>query len=307
MIYVVGHKNPDTDSIVSALVFSSYLNKKKIKCQPCFIGKINRETSFVLSLINEEKISQIKKAGLKDKFYLVDHNSLEQSVPNLKKENVLGVLDHHKMSGFSTDEPIFYRSEVVGSTASLVFKLFQESGFELSKKQAFLLLAGLVSDTLKMTSPTTTLEDKRIAGILEKKSGFKINDLAQKMFKSKSDISGMKVKDIVLADFKEFTFPKGKVGFGVYETVSSDSLDGIKERIIKELTLIKKEKELDYGFFGLIDIIKKQCFLYLVSENEKKISQEIFKGKYQEPEIYLMPGIVSRKKQIMPLLSKKLS
>jgi manganese-dependent inorganic pyrophosphatase len=307
MIYVIGHRNPDTDSVVSALVFSSYLKKKKIKNFPAVLDRINKESCFVLNLIKQEKPLILEKANQKDYFYLVDHASFEQSIPGLEKDKILGILDHHKLSGLVTDEPVFYRSEVLGSTASLVFKVFQEAGFKVNKKEAGLLLSGIVSDTLNLTSPTATLYDKKTALFLEKISGLEIKKLAQGMFQAKSDISGMKTKEIVQADYKEFSFAKAKIGFGVYETVASSSLDSIKEDVFKEIEKIRKENSLDYVFFGLIDIIKKQCFLYLSSFKEKDLAEKTFKGSYQEDKIYLIPGIVSRKKQIIPLLSKKLS
>ena len=225
----------------------------------------------------------------------------------LKESSIRGVLDHHKMSGISTDGPIFYRSEPLGSTSTLVYKIFSESKIGLTKNQASLLLCGIISDTLKFTSPTTTKEDEMTARNLEKTSGIKIESLAQKMFKIKSDISGMKTRDIILGDFKDFRFKKSKIGIGVHETTDFSTIEKIKEKIFKEMEKIKKEKRMDLIFFIVVDILNKMGFFYLVTPAEKKIAEKAFKGKYIENDVMVVPGMISRKKQIVPPLSRILN
>ncbi len=303
MIYVVGHKSPDTDSVASAIVLSDYLNKKGLKSKPAINGKLNNESKFVLSLAKREKPQEITKASNK-KFFLVDHGSLDQSVDGLEEEAIIGVLDHHKMSGIATDRPIFYRSEPVGSTASLVFILFSEAGIELNKSQKILLLSAIISDTLKFTSPTTTKEDEKIARFLAKETGLRLSDLAKKMFQAKSDISGMRAKDILMKDFKEFKLGKIDIGVGVHETVLTAPVQDMKKEIFEEIDKMKKSKDLI--FFAVIDILKKESLLYLSSEKEKKVAQKVFKGKISKDNIMILPGVVSRKKQIIPPLSEAL-
>ncbi len=305
-VHVVGHKNPDTDSVVSAIVFSDYLKKKKISATPVAAGKLNKETSFVLSFLKEKNPTILLSAGDK-KIFMVDHGNLEESVKGLKNSSIYGVLDHHKMSGITTDNPIFYRSEPLGSTSTLVYKMFSESKIKLTQKQASLLLCGVVSDTLNFNSSTTTKEDKIVSQRLAKLSKLKINDLAEKMFKAKSDISGMKSKDIILSDYKEYVFSKAKIGFGVYETVDFSLINEIKKKLIKELKKIKKEKKLDLIFFVSVDILNKNSFFYIESWKEKEIIQKCFKGKLKEEGIIKIKGMVSRKKEMIPPLSKKLN
>ncbi len=306
IIYVVGHKSPDTDSMVSAMVFSDYLKKKKIKAVPAVAGKLNKESNFILSFLKEKKPCLVSSAGNKT-FFLVDHGNLKESPENLKPSSLYGVLDHHKMSGISTDTSIFYRSEPLGSTATLVYKMFNEAEIKLTKKQASLLLCGIVSDTLKFNSSTTTKEDEIIARDLEKTSELKINDLSKKMFKAKSDISGMKARDIILDDYKEYDFPKAKIGFGVHETTDFSTVNEIKEELIKEMERIKKEKKLDLIFFAGVDILNKNAFFYLNSFKEEEIIKKCFKGKIKEKGIMMVSGMVSRKKEMLPSLSKILS
>jgi len=307
MVTVIGHKSPDTDSVVSAIVCSSYLKKKRINAIPAVVGKVNKETDLVLERMKEKKPLSLKKARKNDKFYLVDHNGLEQSLSGIKKENILGFIDHHQLAGTRTSQPIFCRCQPVGSTSTIIFEMFKESGFRLTKKESGLLLGGIISDTLKFTSPTTTGKDKKIARLLAKEGGIKIGELAQEMFRAKSDISGMSPKEIIMGDYKEYDFLKAKIGVGVYETISISAINEIKEKIFKEIGQIKKERNIDLIFFAVISILKKECFLYLDSPQELKIIQKAFKGKYIKKGIIKIAGITSRKKQIIPPLYKILN
>ncbi len=307
MIIVIGHKSPDTDSVVSAIVYSSYLKKMRINAVPAVAGKINRETSLILKKMKERKPLSLKKAKKNDEFYLVDHNGLEQSLSGVKEENILGFVDHHQLAGTRTSQPIFCRCQPVGSTSTIIFEMFRESGFRLTRKESGLLLCGIISDTLKLTSSTTTKKDEKIARLLAKETGIKTGDLAQEMFRAKSDISGMNPKEIVIKDYKEYNFLKAKIGVGVYETTSVSAIGEIKEKIFKEISQIKKEKNIDLMFFAVIDIFKKECFLYLDSSEELKIAQQAFKDKYAKKGIIKINGITSRKKQIIPPLSKILN
>ncbi len=306
LTYVIGHKNPDTDSVVSAIVLSDYLKSKKVKAVACVGGNLNKESKFVLSLAKERYPRKISSASKKT-FFLVDHGNLEESIEGMKADSICGVLDHHKMSGISTDMPIFYRCEPVGSTSTLIYKLFEESNIKLNKKQATLLLCAIISDTLKFNSSTTTKEDETIARKLSKLSGLKISELAEKMFKEKSDLSGMKPKEIILNDYKEYVFLKGKIGVGNHETTDISATEEIKEKLLNEMSKIKKEKKVDYLFFTVIDIINKDCYFYLESLKEKELIKKLFKGSTLEEKIIKVRGIVSRKKEIVPPLSKALN
>ncbi len=305
MIYISGHKNPDTDTIVSSLVITDYFEKMGQKAKPVRLGKINKETEFVLKQIKIKSPALVKSLAKKQVF-LVDHNEFGQAGDGIEQAEILGVLDHHKLKGdIKTEMPIYFRVEPIGSTASLIFKLFEEKGFALNKKQAFLLLCGIISDTLKLTSPTTTKEDIKIAKILAGISKQKINDLASGMFKAKSDISGMNLKELLVYDYKDFKEKEKNFGIGVCETTMPNSILENKEKILKLLVEIKKEKKKDLLFFGVIDILKKQCHLFIVGEEEKIVVEKAFKIKEKNNLIFL-PGVVSRKKQIAPVIIKAL-
>ena len=304
MLYITGHKNPDTDSIVSAIVMKDYFKRLGQKAEAVRVGKINKETEFVLGRI-KIKPPILFKGLAKKTVFLVDHNTLEESCLGVEAAKIVGVLDHHKLGGIKSDKPIYFRIEPVGSTSTLIFKLFSEKNFSLDKKQAFLLLCGILSDTLKFTSPTTTKEDIKIAENLAKICGQKINSLAQDLFSAKSDISGLKIKDIVFGDYKDFKKGSVKFGIGVCETLKPDVILEKKEEILKILNGGKQKRRLDLIFFGIVDIIKKQTYFLLCSNKEIFVAQNAFRKK-EKKNLILLEGVVSRKSQILPAISNVL-
>ena len=299
--FVIGHKNPDTDSVVSAIVFSKYLGNGAV---PAIAGELNRETKFVLDFLKEKKPEVLKKAPVNSKFYLVDHGGLEQSITGINPEDILGVVDHHQMFGLTTVEPLFYRAEAIGSTATLLAKMFKEKGKKIDKKNAGLLLSGIISDTLNLTSKTATIEDKKVAKELAKISGINTKELAQKMFEAKSDISGMSIKDIVLSDYKEYKHLGKNIGIGVFETVLTTPFKGKDDKILEVLINIKQETKSDFVFFGLVDILKKETLFYLLSDKEAGVCKKAFGVSGNR--VVLLKGITSRKKQLVPYIFKSI-
>jgi len=311
-IILIGHKNPDTDSVVAPLVFAEFLKKVKehiigfrdFKIRVGRGGEVNKETEFVLDHFKQKRPPLIKSLRNKEVF-LVDHGDYAQAVDGIREANILGVLDHHKLGGIKTDSPIFCRAEPLGSSSSLVAKMFYENNIPLSRKSAGLLLAGLVSDTLNLTSPTTTKQDKNIASDLAKISGENRNKLAEKMFEAKSDIAGISPKELVSKDYKEFKEGKTKFGLGVWETTSPNKVKNLKEKIFPALEKLKKQRKLDLAFFALIDIVKKNSLLFVLGEKERIIAEKAFKKKEKQRFVFL-PGVVSRKKQMIPEILKQL-
>ncbi len=297
---IIGHINPDLDSIVSSVVLSEFLNKTtKEKYEAKSAGKLNKETNFILNYFKCKKPQIIK--DLKNKtIFLVDHGEYEQSAPGASDAKIMGVLDHHKMGGLKTSSPIFYRSEPVGSTCTIIAKIFIENNINLNKKQAGLLLSGIISDTLNFTSPTSVLEDKKMAKILEKISKENSKELAEKILEIKSDISGISIEELIERDYKEFKAGKTKFAIGVFETLNPKKID--PEKVLSSLNKVKKEKKIDLLFFALIDIIKKDTQLFLAGKEEKEVAEKSFLKKASETSL-LLKGFSSRKKQILPPLT----
>ena len=211
----------------------------------------------------------------------------------------------HKLS-IVTEKPIFCRMEPIGSTSSLVAKMFFERGAEISEACAKLLLAGILSDTLNLTSPTTTQEDKELAEKLNNIAKLNIEEFVGEMFDAKSNLEGISLQDIITLDYKTFEMGKYNVGIGTWETTNPQSVNVKKQQILQALVEKKNTDKVDHMFFMVVDIIKGNCQLYIISEAEKVLAEKVFGGIVEE-EIMFLPGVVSRKKQIVLPLAEELS
>jgi len=300
MITVIGHKNPDTDSVISALVFAENLKKEGKDARAGIAGDINKETEFVLDFFSQEK-PDVVSGEEEGELFLVDHNDLKQSVA--KRENIVGVLDHHLLAGISTDKTIFFRVEPIGSTASLIYKLMKEKSLVPDKKTAGLLLCAIISDTLNLTSPTTTNEDTDYHQELSTIAEIDPQEMATKMFEAKSDFSGKDIKEVISGDMKEYDFSGKKIGVGVAETTSLSYFDNNKEKLLSGIKEVKEENNFEHFFFGAVDILKKETRLYFASKEEKEVGEKIFEGAGGD-DFMTLAGITSRKKEIAPVLSK---
>ncbi len=300
MIIVIGHKNPDTDSVISAKILALLFKKEGKDVVARVAGEVNRETEFVFSYFKED-IPPLISEGEKGQFFLVDHNELAQSVA--KKEDVCGVLDHHLLAGMKTDKTIFFRVEEVGSTCTLVYKMMKEKGIDCDDKEAGLLLAGILSDTLNLNSPTTTTEDVDSCYELSEISKVEPNEFTEKMFEAKSDLSGKSIDEIVYGDLKEYEFGGKKIVVGVAETTSLLYFIENKKEITEFLKKTKKEKGMDALFFGAVDIVKKNTLFFPAEDDEREVIKKVFRGKEKE-EYFLLENVSSRKQEIAPPLSK---
>lgn len=303
---VIGHKNPDTDSIVSSIVAADYLkNVTKQEAVPNRAGNLNNETKFVLTKFKIAVPSLFRGVKGKDRVTLVDHNETSQIAENLSFSQVERIIDHHKVQ-VATETPISCRMEPIGSTSSLLFKMYQEAGKKISPTNAKLMLAGVLSDTLNLTSPTTTEEDKKIVKELNKIAKLNISEFVKEMFAAKSSLKGISIKDIISLDYKIFEMGKNRVGIGTWETTNPEVVNEKKEEIVKALGEKKQSEKLDYIFFMVVDIIKQNCFMYIITEKEKALAEKVFKGKVAN-DLMILSGVVSRKKQIVPPLTEELS
>ncbi len=292
MKYVIGHKNPDTDSIVSAIAYSFYLEKKGIETSPGKQGEINAETRYVLETFGVKE-PQLITYSESDQYYLVDHNSREESIDGLKDEQILGVVDHHKIA-LNTKIPIYYHAEPIGSTSTIIAKMFFRDGIEIPKHIAGILLAGILSDTVVFKSVTTTDEDVDIANKLAKIAGVEIEKFGIEMKKKLADVSNLSGDEIIKRDLKIFDTNGIKFAVGQVEQVDWEILNR-KEELLDAMGKVLKE---GYNFVALMitNIIEGDTKLLYVGDSE------VLKKAFGEPtnnEFYLK-GVMSRKKQIVP-------
>ncbi len=308
-IVAIGHKNPDTDSIISAMIVSHY-SRGIFGCdaEAKRAGEINNETKFILSLLPES--SGIKSPELatvvgEEKVILVDTTEPNQILEGINEKNLFAIIDHHNLGGMKSSKPIYARIEPLGCSCTVLFKILKEKGIDISKDAAYLMTSAIISDTLFLNSPTTTGDDKKALDELNKIAKLNLEEHSMEMFKAKSSLEGIKIEEIIVEDYKFFEMGKSKVGIGVWETVAPESIDEKKAEILEALKDKKNQDNLDYMFFGVVDILKKNTSLYLIGDDEEVLAKEIFKGELENNEMFLK-GIVSRKKQIVPALKEKL-
>ena len=201
---IFGHKNPDTDSITSSIVME-HLEKKlgnnEVKAYK--LGKVNKETEFVLNYFKVQEPETLENIEEKANVILVDHNAFTQSVNGIEKANILKVIDHHPVSGsFETPGPIYFRTEPVGCTQTILYKLYKQNNVEIEKQIAGLMVSAIISDTLLFKSPTCTEEDKKIAQELAKIAEIDVEKYGMDMLKAGTDLSSFTADEIINIDSK---------------------------------------------------------------------------------------------------------
>ncbi len=294
MDYIIGHKNPDTDSIMSVIVLADFFKKMGKTLIPGRIGEVNDESKWALEKFSLE-IPKKVEYNENDKYFLVDHNAPEQTIDNLKEEQILGVIDHHKIS-IKTSIPIFYHAEPLGCTCSILYKMYKKEGFEISKEIAGAMLSAILSDTVIFKSPTTTEEDRKIAEELAKIAGIEdIEEFGLELKKQNMQISKLSDEEIITRDLKENTKDGYKFAIGQIEVIGDEILKR-KESLLKKMEEIAKERGYRFLILAITDIIKEGSYLFVVGDLE--VPEKAF-GKFENGMIWL-DGVMSRKKQITP-------
>lgn len=314
VLYVVGHKNPDTDSICSAIAFAYLWNewKKKgilaqmkmpeLEAVAVRQGEPNAETKFVLEKFGFS-VPELLTDGAGKKIALVDHSDVVQSVDNLSQAEIVAVVDHHKIGDVSTPNPICFVNLPVGCSATTLKFLYDNTGVEIPQNIAALMLSAILSDTVIFKSATTTPMDKAAGEVLAKIAG--ITDITKfgVEVKSKlSDVSGMAVRDIIMRDYKDYNMSGKKVGAGQIEVIDLSLIEGRKDEIYNELVKMKNEGGYHSIVFMLTDIMKEGTELFVVTD-EPALIEKAFGKKIEGRSIWL-EGVMSRKKQVIPPLEK---
>jgi manganese-dependent inorganic pyrophosphatase len=311
MIIVAGHLNPDTDNVAAALAMANLLKTQEKEASAYKKGNLNKETVLALKLTGlENQLNDLAElaAAEEQAYFFVDFNEESQAPVAPEKIKLLGLADHHKLGGkWQTDEPILFRVEPLGATSTLLCKMYQEKNISLPPDLAKLLLCGIISDTLKLTSPTTTDEDKIWAGILAKQTGIDIDELAFQLFEAKSDLSEFTPEEVAKLDYKEFDYSGKKVGIGVIETVDPSSAKKIEKELKAVMQKIKESDGLDFILLGVVDILNNETEMLLISEEAKDLIMKSFSDIMIRDENLVLKGVVSRKKQIVPALEKTLA
>lgn len=309
-IYITGHTTPDLDSVASAFEYAEFLKKSKRYNGSEIIavraGEPNRETEYAFKKFGVDMPKSLDEYTIEtsDAFILVDHNEESQRHEKVKSEQVIEIVDHHKINvNFSS--PVRIDVKPVGCTGTLIHELFNMYGINASRETKALMLCGILSDTVGLKSSTTTGNDSNVAHEIAKDLETDIEKLTFELFKSKSDISGMSPMQLAKKDFKVFDFAGIKVFINQIETVEPSKVLEMKDELIKVMDEVKAEENASQGYIIITDILKINSQAIYSNDLEKKIIEKAFITEGNNGIADIGPKM-SRKKDIAPAIEKAL-
>lgn len=247
--------------------------------------------------ISRRNLLGIKKRRL----ILVDHNEPSQAVDNIESAEILEIIDHHRLGSLETMMPVYFRNQPVGCTATIIYQMYQEQGVEIPKKIAGLMCAAIISDTLLFRSPTCTPADKAAAQALARTAGIDCQEFASKMFAAGSNLKSKSAEEIFYQDFKKFEQDGTTFGVAQITSMTEGELADAKEKLLAYMKTAFENQHLTMLFFMLTDILNESTELLCFGEGAEKLVREAF-GKSVENGSAILPGLVSRKKQLIPTL-----
>ncbi|EAC6939389.1 manganese-dependent inorganic pyrophosphatase, partial [Listeria monocytogenes] len=252
---VFGHKNPDTDTICSAISYAELKKAQGADIEAVRLGELNSETAFVLDYFQVTAPRLVQTvANEVSEVALVDHNERQQSVDDIDDVIVTAVVDHHRIANFETSDPLYYRAEPVGCTTTILLKMFRENEVEVSKTVAGLMLSAIISDTLLFQSPTCTEEDKVAAQKLAQIADVDIQSYGMEMLKAGADVSKKTVAELLL-DAKEFNMNDNKVEIAQINVVDVNDVLSRRAEVEALMTQNIVDKGLDLYLFVITNIL----------------------------------------------------
>ncbi len=303
-INVVGHSNPDTDSVTAAIALAALLNAQGQEAKACMqsnADNLNPESKMVLERFGLAVPEEITDAAGK-KVALVDFSDIAQGPANIQDAEVVTIVDHHKIGDVTTNNPILFRNEPVGCTGTVLNKMFKDAGITIPKDVAGGMLAAILSDTVNFKSPTCTEDDKAAVEDLKAVAGVEdTEELFMAMLKAKSSVDGVPAKDLLFRDYKDFDMKGSKVGVGQLELATLDQVAGIRADLLAAMKEVKAEGRHSV-LLMLTDVVKEGTDLVVVSDDPALI-EKAFDGKLEGTSMWV-DGMMSRKKQTVPNLQK---
>lgn len=300
--YIFGHKNPDTDSITSSLVMTNFERKLgNTTVVACRLGNVNKETEYVLNYLGIDAPELIEKVEDGANVILVDHNSAKESIENLDKVNILKVVDHHKIA-LETSYPLFYRAEAVGCTETIMYKLYKENNVEIDKTIATLMVSAIISDTLLLKSPTTTDDDRKAVKELAEIAGINPEVYGLEMLKAGTDLSSFSIDEILHLDAKKIDFKEVKSIVNQVNTADISEVMALKSDMEARMNEIINEENLDLFMLLITDIVNSNSQVIALGKSASLVEKAY--GVKLENNTALLKGVVSRKKQVVPVMTE---
>ena len=304
-VLIFGHKNPDTDTICSAMV-KEILNKKNgcEKSKAVRLGNVNKETQYVLNYLKLEAPELIEKVEEGQEVILVDHNEFNQSVEGIENAKILEVVDHHRISNFETSEPLYYTARPYGCTSTILFEEFKVSGIEIEKTEAILMASAIISDTLLLKSPTTTDHDRKALEELGKKAGINIEEYGLEMLKAGTDLDDFSAEELINLDAKNLDKDGTKFVIAQVNTVSIEDVLKRQNELEEAMKNAIAEKGLSLFVLAITDILNSNSEIIALGTKTDAV-EKAFDKKLENNRAFL-EGVVSRKKQLLPVIDKNI-
>ena len=300
--FIFGHKNPDTDSITSSLVMADFErqlgNNNVISCR---LGNINKETEYVLNYLGIEAPTLIEDLEDGSEIIIVDTSNPNELIPNLSNVKIKKIVDHHQVL-ISTSYPVFYRAEPVGCTETIMYKLYKEYSLEISPKIATLMLSAIISDTLLFKSPTCTDDDKNAVIELAKIADIDYEKYGMDMLKAGTDLSDYTAEQLINIDAKYTVMNENPLMIAQVNTVDIDDVLKNKEALEQAINNVISEKNLNLFVLAITDIVNSNSQIIALG-NRTDMVEKAFNVKLEDNTAFL-PGVVSRKKQMVPVLQE---
>ncbi|MCM3782726.1 manganese-dependent inorganic pyrophosphatase [Neobacillus mesonae] len=303
---IFGHKNPDTDTICSALAYADLKSKLGFEVEAVRLGEVNGETQYALDFFNVDAPRLVETvANETDSVILVDHNERQQSVSDIDQVRVTEVIDHHRIANFETSQPLYYRAEPVGCTATILNKLYKENNVKIEKPIAGLMLSAIISDSLLFKSPTCTEQDVAAAKELAEIAGVDASVYGLDMLKAGADLSKKSIPQLLTLDAKEFQMGSSRVEVAQVNTVDVNDVLVKQAELETAINQIVAEKSLDLFVFVITDILNNDSVALSIGPKadavERAYNVQLIDNKA------LLKGVVSRKSQIVPVLTEALA
>ena len=301
---VFGHKSPDTDSTGSPILWAWYLNEVKgIKAEAVLLGEPNTEAAFLLERWNLPKPRIIADVDDSQPCVVVDTNNPAELPANINGADLSAIIDHHKLvGGLETKGPIDITIRPLACTATIMLDLMGEDAARLPEWAKGTALTCILSDTLEFRSPTTTDHDRAVAEQLAAQLGLDISAYAAEMFAAKSDVSAFSDAELLRMDSKEYAVGDTRFRVSVLETTAPDMVLNRKDSLMDSMTTVATEDGVDQVLLFVVDILNEQATLLVPNDLVKTVAEKSF-GTTATGDTVVLPGVMSRKKQIIPNLA----
>ena len=299
---VFGHKSPDTDSTGSPIIWAWYLTETGTPARAVLLGEPNTEAAFVLRYWGLDKPEIIADVTAGQDVVIVDTNNPAELPPSINDANIMAIIDHHMLvGGLKTKTPINVVIRPLACTATVMHDIMGEDVAKLPREIKGAMLSCILSDTLEFRSPTTTPHDRAVAEKLAAELGVSISDLASKMFEAKSDVSAFSDAELLRMDSKEYNVAGKELRVSVLETTAPKIVLDRKDSLMRSMVGVAKEDGADQVLLFVIDILREEATLLIPNELVRQMAEASF-GVTVTGDTVVLPGVMSRKKQIIPAL-----